>query len=140
MSGSVKQVAPFLSTTGPNCFAADLSPNAGVVVRVVVVSGAGQCRDIAHGDLGVVFFGMNPVMWTCLSSADIERFKTWARSNFSAEPMDVAANLGGVNCPPPDATEPQMDAATAEMRNMLTELGSTWLADAAKPSRTKPAA
>lgn len=128
MVGSVKKVVAFASVTGPNCFTGDLSASAGVVT-VVVVHGAGQCRDLEHGDLGVVFFGANPVMWTCLASTETAKFKVWGVASFpGAHAMDVTANLGGVNCPPPDATAAELDTAAAQMRAALTEQATTWLA------------
>jgi hypothetical protein len=130
MVGSVKKVVAFASVTGPNCFTGDLSASAGAVT-VVVVHGAGQCRDLAHGDVGVVFFGANPVMWTCLASAETANFIAWGLASFAgARRMEVTANLGGVNCPPPGATAAELDAAAAQMRAALTQQGKTWLAAA----------
>jgi len=131
MDGRVKKVVPFSPDGGPNCFTGDLSVNAGVVVTVVVVHGAGQCRDLAHNDLGVVFFGASPVMWTCLASSDIAQFKAWGQSSFpGARTVEVTGKLAAVNCPPPNANAAVQDAAAAQMRSMLTDLGRTWLASA----------
>lgn len=139
MVGSVKKVVAFASVTGPNCFTGDLSASAGAVT-VVVVHGAGQCRDLAHGDMGVVFFGGEPVMWTCLASTETAKFLAWGLASFpGAHPMEVAANLGGVNCPPPDATATELDTAAAQMRAALTLQGRAWLASAI-PAAPRPAA
>jgi hypothetical protein len=139
MVGSVKKVVAFASVTGPNCFTGDLAASAGAVT-VVVVHGAGQCRDLAHGDMGVVFFGADPVMWTCLASSETAKFLAWGRASFpGARPMEVTANLGGVNCPPPDATAAELNSAAARVRAELALQGRTWLASAI-PAAPRPAA
>jgi hypothetical protein len=130
MNGSGKKVVPWADGP-PSCFTGDLQANAGVVVTIVVARGAGQCRDLAHNELGVVFFGATPVMWTCLAGADIAKFEAWGLKNFAgARTLQIAGKLAVVVCPPPLASPQELDAAAAQMRGMLTDLGKTWLASA----------
>jgi hypothetical protein len=138
MDGSGKKVVAWADGP-PSCFTGDLQAPAGAVVTIVVVKGAGQCRDVAHNELGIVFFGANPVMWTCLADADIPKFQAWGLKNFAgAETKVVGGPLAVVVCPPPTATAQARDAAAAQMRSMLVGLGKTWLASAI--SAPRPAA
>jgi hypothetical protein len=99
------------------------------MATVVVVHGAGQCRDSDHHDLGVVFNGAEPVMWTCLTAAESAKFHAWGQSNFpGARSLDVNTALANVNCPPPSSSAQLQRDAAAQMRALLTSLAATWLA------------
>jgi len=124
--GSVK---PYSSDGNPGCFTGDLSAITGTTATVVIVHGAGQCRDSDHNDLGVVFSGSEPVMWCCLSAAESAKFHAWGQSNFpGARILDVTAALANVNCPPPSSSAQVQRDAAAQMRTLLTNLAATWLA------------
>jgi hypothetical protein len=104
-------------------------------VAVVVVRGAHRCADAASEHLGVVFYGVAPVMWTCLTDADLAGFKTWCASNFAGvQPLVVTSPIPAINCPPSITVRP---AAMEEMRAELTKLGPAWLAQV---SPARPAA
>lgn len=139
MDGSVKRITPFSSDGNPSCFTGDLSLADGVAPTVVIVLGAGTCRDSRHGNLGVVFYGSEPVMWMCLSDGELPRFEAWGKDSFGIAALEVKAALVNVNCPPP-LTSPQqlVSAAVAEMRGQLRGLGAAWLATAT--AAPKPAA
>lgn len=130
-------ITPFTSGgSGPGCFTGELlAPSAGVNVTVVIVRGAHRCVDPAGEHLGVVFYGLEPVMWTCLSNADILRFKTWSASSFAGVlPFEVTSPLPAINCPPSITAQP---AAMVAMRAELTKLGPIWHAQV---SPAQPAA
>lgn len=139
--GSVKKITPYSTDGNPGCFTGDLSLAAKLPPTIVIVHGAGTCRDSAHNDLGVVFCGSEPVLWTCLSDAEIPSFQAWSQGNFPGAPvLDVTTVIAHVNCPPPGSlVDVQLQAAT-EMRAQLTSLGQVWLASAVLPVAPKPAA
>jgi hypothetical protein len=138
--GSVKTIKPFSSDGNPGCFTGNLSAIAGVPT-LVIVHGAGRCRDGDHADLGVVFDGAEPVMWTCLSAAEIPVFRAWGQGNFpGAQILDVKVALANVNCPPPSSSAQVQSAAASEMRALLVSLAATWLAATTAPAVPKPAA
>ncbi len=130
MDGSMKRITPYSSDGNPSCFAGDLSLADGVTPTVVIVRGAGTCRDAQHGNLGVVFYGSEPVMWTCLSDGELPRFQAWGQDSFGVQVLEVTKVIANVNCPPPLAPSAQRNDATAAMRVTLTELGQSWLASA----------
>jgi hypothetical protein len=139
--GSVKTIKPYSSDGNPGCFTGDLSAITGTTATIVVVHGAGQCRDSDHDDLGVVFNGSEPVMWTCLSAAEIAKFHAWGRSSFpGARTLDVTTALADVNCPPPSSSAQVQRDAAAQMRALLTSLAAIWLAATTAPAVPKPAA
>jgi hypothetical protein len=141
MDGSVKTITPYSSDGNPGCVTADLSAITGVTATVVVVHGAGRCRDGAHNDLGVVFSGAEPVMWTCLAAAERTKFHAWGQSNFpGARILEVTVALANVNCPPPSSSAQVLRDAAAEMRALLTKLGAGWLAATTAPALPRPAA
>ncbi len=130
-------ITPFTSGgDGPGCFTGELlAPNAGIHVTAIVVRGAHRCTDAAGEHLGVVFYGVEPVMWTCLREADLVRFKIWCASSFAGvQPIAVTSPVPAINCPPSIAERP---AAMAEMRAELLRLGPAWLAQG---SPARPAA
>jgi hypothetical protein len=136
--GSVKV---YSSDGNPGCFTGDLSAVTGTTATIVVVHGAGQCRDSDHNNLGVVFSGAEPVMWTCLSAAESAKFQAWGQSSFpGARILDVNAALANVNCPPPSSSAQVQRDAAAQMRAQLTSLAATWLAATTAPAAPKPAA
>ena len=139
MDGSIKRIIAFSSDGNPSCFCGDLSLAVGVTPTVVIVRGAGTCRDDAHGNLGVVFYGSEPVMWTCLSDGELGRFRTWSQDSFGVQAREVTRAIANVNCPPPMAPSQQVSEATVAMRTTLTELGREWLASVAVRA-PKPAA
>lgn len=125
-------ITPFTSGgDGPGCFTGALqAPSAGVRVTVVIVRGAHRCVDPAGEHMGVVFYGIDPVMWSCLSDADIPSFKTWSAGNFAGvQPFAVTSPLPAINCPPSITAQP---ATMVAMRAELTKLGPAWLAQAAQ--------
>jgi hypothetical protein len=141
MDGSVKTITPYSSDGNPGCFTGNLSAITGMTATVVVVHGAGRCRDGDHDDLGVVFSGPEPVMWTCLAAADSAKFHAWGQSNFpGARILDVTVALANVNCPPPSSSAQVLRDAAAEMRALLTSLAASWLAATTAPAVPKPAA
>ena len=140
MDGSMKRITPYSSDGNPSCFTGDLSLAAGVAPAVVIVLGAGTCRDSQHGNLGVVFYDSEPVMWMCLSDGEIARFHAWGKDSFGVRVLEVRAALANVNCPPPLASSQLVSDAAAEMRGRLRRLGAAWLASAAASAAPKPAA
>jgi hypothetical protein len=134
----MKRITPYSSDGNPSCFSGDLSLATGVAPAVVIVLGAGTCRDSQHGNLGVVFFDSEPVMWTCLSDGEISRFHDWGKDSFGVRVIEVRTALASVNCPPPMAPSQLVGEAAAEMRSLLRLLGAGWLASA--PAAPKPAA
>lgn len=137
--GSMKPIIAWSQDGNPSCFTGDLSLAVGVTVTVVIVRGAGTCRDDQHGNLGVVFYGAEPVMWTCLADGDLARFHDWGQDSFGVQALEVTRAIANVNCPPPMAPRQlRMDATTA-MRATLVALGRDWLAGAAS-AVPKPAA
>lgn len=139
MDGSMKRITPYSSDGNPSCFTGDLSLAAEVTPTVVIVCGAGTCRDNQHGNLGVVFYGAEPVMWTCLSDGELSRFRAWGQDSFGGPVLEVTQAIAGVNCPPPMAPSQELSDATAAMRATLVALGQNWLAAAASAA-PKPAA
>ena len=139
MDGSMKRIIAFSSDGNPSCFCGDLSLAAEVTPTVVIVRGAGTCRDDSHGNLGVVFYGTEPVMWTCLSDGELGRFRAWGQDSFGVQAREVTRAIANVNCPPPMAPSQLVSEAAAAMRMTLTELGRDWLA-AAAARVPKPAA
>lgn len=130
-------ITPFTSGgDGPGCFTGELlAPDAGTRVTVVIVRGAHRCVDPASEHLGVVFYGGEPVMWTCLMEAELVRFKIWCAGNFAgAQPFAVSSPIPAINCPPSITAQP---AAMEEMRTELSKLGADWLKQV---SRAQPAA
>jgi hypothetical protein len=140
MDGSVKRITPYSSNGNPSCFTGDLSLAAGITPTVVFVHGAGNCRDAQHGNLGVVFYGSEPVMWLCLPDAELPPFQAWAKDAFGVRVLEVKTVIAHVNCPPPLAAADVRNQATAEMRATLTDLGRTWLTSVLVPGATQPAA
>jgi hypothetical protein len=142
MDGSMKRITAYSSDGNPSCFTGDLALAAGVTPTVVIVRGAGTCRDSQHGNLGVVFYGAEPVMWTCLSDGELPQFRAWGQDSFGVPVREVTKAIADVNCPPPMAPSQQLSEATAAMRATLLQLGQDWLAPAAasKPAASKPAA
>ena len=137
MDGSIKRIA-WSQDGNPSCFTGDLTLGVGVTATVVIVRGAGTCRDDQHGNLGVVFYGSEPVMWTCLSDGELSRFQAWGQDSFGGPVLDVTRAIANVNCPPPTAPLQVRLDATAAMRATLVDLGRDWLAAAS--ATPKPAA
>jgi hypothetical protein len=130
-------ITPFTSGgDGPGCFTGELrAPDPGVHVAVVVVRGAHRCVDPGAEHLGVVFYGAEPVMWTCLLEPELVRFEIWCASSFAGvQPFMVTAPVPAINCPPSIAVRP---LAIEQMRTELTQLGPAWLA---QMSPARPAA
>jgi hypothetical protein len=76
-------------------------PGNGVQVTVVIIRDAHRCKDAGSEHLGVVFYGTDPRMCTCLSTTDIVRFKIWSASNFAGvQPCEVSSPVPQINCPP----------------------------------------
>src|SRR5690242_10076572 len=103
MDGSIKRIKAWSSDGNPSCFSGDLSLATGVTPTVVIVRGAGTCRDDQHGNLGVVFYGAEPVMWACLSDGELGRFRAWGQDSFGVPAREVTKAIANVNCPPPMA-------------------------------------
>jgi hypothetical protein len=135
----MKPITAHSQDGNPSCFTGDLTLVTGVTPTVVIVRGAGTCRDDQHGNLGVVFYGFEPVMWMCLSDAGLAGFRAWGEDSYGAPVLEVTQAIANVNCPPPLTTAPeQLREATAAMRATLVELGQNWLAGASLAP--KPAA
>ncbi|HEX3761924.1 MAG TPA: hypothetical protein VHW23_24660 [Kofleriaceae bacterium] len=128
-------IKPFIGGDGPGCFVGELvTPGEGVHVTVVLIRDAHRCNHATSEHLGVVFYGTEPRMCTCLTSADIVRFKIWSASNFGGvQPCEVTSPVPQINCPPSLAALP---ADMAAIRAELTKHGPDWLAQArsAKPA------
>lgn len=137
--GSMKPIIAWSQDGNPSCFTGDLTLAVGVTVTVVIVRGAGTCRDDQHGNLGVVFYGAEPMLWTCLADGDLSRFETWGQNSFGVQALEVTQAIANVNCPPPTAPLQLRMEATAAMRTTLTALGKDWLVAAAS-TLPKPAA
>lgn len=129
-------IKPFIGGDGPGCFTGELqAPGNGVEVTAVIIRDAHRCSEAASEHLGVVFYGTEPRMWTCLTDTDITRFKIWSASHFAGVRLcEVTSPVPLINCPPSlDA----LPAAMADARTELTRHGPAWLAQA---KQAKPAA
>lgn len=132
MSGS-STIVPFSSSGDPGCFTGTLSsPEAGVTATVVIARGIGICRHSASTCMGVVFYGANAVMWTCLSDAELASFQTWSQGTFpGARILKVTSVQSAIICPPPAmVADDHTTEEIAEVQRELTRLGETWLAQA----------
>lgn len=100
----------------------------GRVPTLVIVRSAGCCEDSQHPQLGIVFFGPDPVAWGCMSAADESAFMTWAIATFpSARIVPVSSPKPLLNCPPPSGASP---VDLTAVRNELKSLAQAWFAQA----------
>jgi len=137
MPGSSTMIVPFSSSGDPGCFTGTLSgPAASETVTVVVARGVGICQHPDSTCMGVVFYSATPVMWSCLSDADLPAFRGWCKHNFTgARILDIDAVKSAIVCPPPTLDAAAHTATHAEhvaaVQSELTTLGKTWLAQRA---------
>ena len=98
----------------------------GPTVSVFVATAAGATDsscEAGRDRKGVVFYGVEPSSWFCLSDDEIAKFTAWAEAAFPSVQIAVVAAPNGINCPPP----PQVAAVTA-MRDELRMFAVQWFA------------
>lgn len=102
------------------------SPN-GTIPTLVIAQASISCDTDLRNYKGVVFYGLEPVAWCCLTSEEIASFKLWGKTKFPKARLVVVTDpVGPINCPPPN---PQAGlTAREQLRSALKDLAPTWLA------------
>lgn len=102
------------------------SPN-GAAPTLVIAQASISCDGDSRNFKGVVFYGLEPIAWCCLTREEIASFKAWGKATFpAARVVTVPDPVGPINCPPPN---PEAVLTPREqIRNALRSLAPAWLA------------
>jgi hypothetical protein len=112
-----------------------------VVPTLVIVSAAETCRDDQREHLGVVFYGLDPQAWGCLSDTEVAAFHAWGTATFPAvQIVTVTAPLPAINCPPPAANATLLATLREETRSALMAMAPCWFVPATPAAAAKKVA
>jgi hypothetical protein len=121
---------------GSDCALAGPPPPAssGAVTTLVIAQASLRCDSDDRNFKGIVFHGLEPVAWCCLTSEEVASFQLWGRTTFpTARVITVPEPVGSINCPPPN---PQFGVTPREqLRVALRDLAKTWLG---QPATVQP--
>jgi hypothetical protein len=104
---------------GPNCATGEPRVTIqGEVATIVLIDASACCRADAREHMGIVYFGYEPMGWTCLTDPEVAAFLQWVTARYGAARVirPNAPPLPQINCPPPGVS----DTERARMRDALT--------------------